>query len=124
MPEVRRAMKGGTPQVRGAEIYIPDDSDLGTGSLTTHLRPRALLSNDVVLSDMHNESRFKIWVNIESSTRQIAVALGQSAPEAFAWFRLPHGIDFRVAHSLAITFAAWKITGASLSGSPLPQEGQ
>ena len=112
-------MSGGDfREVDRAEIHIPDDADLGTGTFTTFLTPRALLTHYGIHSHMANGSAFHIVVNVDPD-HQVAVILGQVEPRDKGAFMLPDAVDFRLAHALTVTFAAWKITGASLGGAPL-----
>src|SRR2546427_11990643 len=101
MPEIRHQQPGGSPEIVSAEIHIPNASDLGTGTFTTELIPRALLSDKTIMSMITmivNPPVFQIRATINSN-RNVLVLLGNtdgSNPCDQVVFRVPHGLDLRV----------------------------
>jgi hypothetical protein len=121
MPEIRHQQPGAGPEVSLAEIHIPNDADLGTGTFTTLLVDRALLSNKVIASVMVNAPAFQVSVTINPN-RDIVTLLGRAdspTPQSKVVFRLPNGLDFRPALRLVIAFAGGQIVAGSINGQPL-----
>ncbi len=121
MPEIRHQQPGGSPELSLSEIHIPNDSDLGTGTFTNMLAPRALLSDKHIASIMANPPVFQISVTINPN-RDIVALLGRpdsKTPQNKAVFRLPMGLDFRQALRLVIEFAGGRIIAGSINGQPL-----
>ena len=118
MPEIRHQQPGASPGISFAEIHIPNDSDFGTGTYSITLTPRALLSNKAITSIMVNRPRFQISATINPN-RDIPVLLGRGSPVDQVVFRLPQGLDFRLALTLRIEFAGWQISAAAINGQQL-----
>ena len=121
MPEIRYQQPGGSPEIVSAEIHIPNASDLGTGTFTIVLIPRALLSDKTIMSMIGNPPVFQISATINPN-RNVVVLLGKadgSNPFDQVVFRVPHGLDLRVSQTLKVEFAGWRIVAASLNGQAL-----
>jgi len=121
MPEIRHQQPGGSPEIVSAEIHIPNASDLGTGTFTIVLIPRALLSDKTIMSMIGNPPVFQISATINPN-RNVVVLLGKvdgSNPFDQVVFRVPHGLDLRVSQTLKVEFAGWRIVAASLNGQAL-----
>ena len=102
-------------------IHFPDDADPGAGTFTIELTPRALLSPHPIAAMLANLPFFQISATINPS-RNIPVRLAQadgSTPRHRVVFRLPHGLDLRVAQTLTVEFSAWRIVGAAMGGQAL-----
>ena len=121
MPEIRHRQPGGSPEIVSAEIHIPNASDLGTGTFTIVLIPRALLSDKTIMSMIVSPPVFQIRATINSN-RNVLVLLGNadgSSPCDQVVFRVPHELDLRASQTLKAEFAGGRIVAASLNGQPL-----
>ncbi|MGZ5440928.1 MAG: hypothetical protein ACXW5U_11770 [Thermoanaerobaculia bacterium] len=118
MPEIRHQQLRGSRAISSAEIHIPDDSDLGTGSFTTVFNRNSILGADPVSSFMVNPPVFQIAVTV-STSGTVAVLIGDTEPLGEAQFKLPKGVSRRRAHTLRVEFVAWKLVAASFDGTPL-----
>ena len=113
------------PQIDYAEINIPDDKDLGTGSFTTVLNQGALSGRNSISSVMINVPVFQISVNINPGTEAIPVLLGRadnSNPISRKVFILPQKLRKPQKHSFVANFKGWQITSLTLDGSALTEE--
>lgn len=122
MAEVRQRQMSSMPGIEYGEIFIPDDSDMGTGTFTTLLKPNALYAGKPIISIMLNKPEFQISVNINPGTREIPVLLGKSDgsdPIAHKLFLLPRDLDISVSHEFVATFENWKVTDLQLDGKSL-----
>lgn len=121
MAQIKHTQKGSSPEVISAEIDIPDSADLGTGTLTTKLSPRALPPEKVFSSALANPPAFQIAATVNPNG-QVAVAIGRadgSRPAHSEIFRLPNTLDSAHPYTLVVRFAKWRIDAAELDGAPL-----
>ena len=118
MPEIRHQQSGGSPEIASAEIHIPNDSDLGTGTFSTQFRANAFSSGKEIASMMVNPPSFQISATVDSHG-VVTVMLGKAQPEQYATFVLPSGFDHAAAHTLRIEFRGWRIGAAYLDDQPL-----
>ena len=118
MPEIKHQQLDASPEILSAEIHIPDDKDLGTGTFTINLAPKALTPAKVISSAMVNRPNFQISVTVNPNGN-VAVMLGRTNPLDSAIFRLPQDVKRGPAHTLTIQFTAWHIFSASLDDAPL-----
>ena len=125
MAEIRHRQPEGSPEIEYAEIYIPDDQNVGEGSFTTVLKPNVLSKSKVIASMIVNVPIFQISVNINPDTREIPVLLGKadgSAPLSRKLFVIPSDIKPSKSHTFVATFENWEITGLTLNGADLSQK--
>ncbi len=128
MPEIRHRQVNASPEIEYAEIYIPDDKILGTGSFKTVINPGGLAKGKVVSSIMINLPVFQISVNLNPSTGEIPVLLGladNSAPISSRTFIFPDDVDFSDKHEFEVTFESWRVVKLCMDGITLrsPPEG-
>ena len=126
MPEIKVQRPGTSPEIAFAEIHIPDDADMGTGTYTIDFATGALPSDKAISSIMASPPSFQIAVTV-SPMGKVAILLGTAAgpPKHGNSFRLPARIDRAAAHTLIVGFAQWWVGAAALNGQPLtetPQE--
>ena len=99
MPEIRHQQPGGSPEISRAEIQIPDDSDLGTGTFTTAFKSKAFSSGKDRSSIMMNAPGFQVSATVNSNG-ELVVLLGKAQqPEHKMTFVLPKGFDEAAAHT-------------------------
>lgn len=120
MPAINHQQSGGScPEIISAEIYIPDDSDLGTGSFSTTFSPRAFTAKKDVTSAMVNRPSFMIAATV-TQTGEVHVGIGKTEAGTDITFILPaESRRDRKAHSLSVAFEKWRIVAASIDGEPL-----
>ncbi len=124
MPEIRQQRPGGSGAMERAEIHIPDDKDLGTGTFTSVSRPDSLPSPKVIVSSMVNPPSFQLSLTINPSGT-IPVLLGRadgSPPKSSKKYRLPSELDSSKSHELLVRFKSWEITSLELDGLLLSLE--
>ncbi len=125
MPEIKHRQDKASPEIEYAEIYIPDDKHLGTGSFRTVIKPGALSIGKAVSSIMIQVPAFQISVNLNPSTREIPVLLGPangSEPISRKVFLFSEEVIFTNTHEFEVTFQDWKIMGLSMDRIPLSQQ--
>ncbi|MFC2071214.1 hypothetical protein ACFLUU_00640 [Chloroflexota bacterium] len=112
MPEIKHRQVDAAPEIIFAEIHIPDDKHLGTGSFTTLIKPGALLSGKAVSSIMINVPILQISLNVNPLTGEIPVLLGfadGSDPLSRKVFFFPKTADLSTSHEFRATFDNWEI---------------
>ena len=117
MVEIKHRQTNGSPEIEYAEIYIPDDSYLGTGSFKTVIKPDVFSSKRAILSIMYNPPVFQISVNLNPSTKEIPVLLGfadGSYPISRKIYFFPENVNVSVSHEFEVTFRNWEITRLSM----------
>ena len=122
MAEIKHQQPGGSPEVSGSVIHIPNDADMGTGTFTTEFKSNALPATKVIMSDIVNAPVFQITATVNPNG-DLPVLLGKadnSDPTDRVYFRLPGDIERNRPHALEVRFANWKIAAALLDGKPLP----
>jgi hypothetical protein len=115
MPPIKHQQLGGSPEIELAEIHIPDDSNLGTGSFVTKFKLGEPSPSKTVTSIMINAPIFQISVTVNPN-RQMAVLLGEaegSEPRSREIFLLPV-LDLTKPHAIRIEFSRWQIVAALL----------
>lgn len=124
MPEIKHRQINPSPEIEYAEIYIPDNRNLGTGSFKLVTKP--MLSTIKAISGvMINPPIFQISVNINTETGEIPVLLGRadgSDPISMKVYQLPGDVDFSKSHEFKATFENWKVTGLYMDGIPLKEK--
>jgi hypothetical protein len=124
MPEIRHRQDKPSPEIEYAEIHIPDDRHLGTGSFTTVTKPSALSTGKAVSSIMFNPPSFQISLNLNPSTGEIPVLLGAangSDPISRKVFLFQEQVGRADSHEFKVTFEDWQITGLYMDGTLLPE---
>ncbi len=114
MPEIKHRQENASPEIEYAEIYIPDDRVLGTGSFKTVIKPGGLSKKKVVSSIMINVPAFQISINFNPPTREIPVLLGfanGSDPISRKVYLFPENMSVSDSHEFEVTFKNWGITG-------------
>lgn len=124
MPPIKHQQLGGSPEIVSADIQIPDDVDLGTGTFATRFKVGSLPSSKPITSIMINPPRFQVSVTVNPN-RDLPALLGTADghdPRSRVCFLLPERIDATVAHVVTIQFEKWHIFAALFDGMPLPQK--
>lgn len=117
MPEIKHRQANASPEIDYAEIHIPDDNNLGTGSFKTVIKCGALSSGKAISSIMLNPPVFQISVNLNPSTNEIPVLLGfadSSDPISVKTYFFPENVNVSDTHEFKVTFRNWEITGLSI----------
>ncbi|TMD43853.1 MAG: hypothetical protein E6I88_00145 [Chloroflexi bacterium] len=77
MAEIKHQQPGGSPEVSGSVIHIPNDADMGTGTFTTEFKSNALPATKVIMSAIVNAPVFQITATVNW---KIAAALLDGKP--------------------------------------------
>ena len=118
MGEIKHRLSSTAPDIEYAEIYIPNENNLGTGQFTTVLKEGALVKNNPIVSMMIKRPIFQISVNINPQTFKIPILLGRadnSEPKDIVNFSLPRNIDKSAKYVLVVEFQEWKICSFKLN---------
>ena len=94
MPEIKHQQPNANPEVSMSEIHIPDDSDLGTGTLTINFVPNSLPPTEVISALIVNPPAFQISATLNPNL-DVHALIGKadgSEPTHKGTFRLPHHI--------------------------------
>jgi len=121
VPEIKHQQLGGSPWILSAEIHIPNDSDLGTGTFTTAFKAKAFSSGSDIASIMMNLPAFQISATVNANG-DIPVLIGRAEPQHQLMFVLPKGLDPAPPHTLRVEFTKWRIVAASIDGKQLAQK--
>ena len=124
MPEIKHRQANPSPEIEYAEIHIPDDRHLGTGSFKIVTKRGALSTGKAVSSIMINPPVFQIAVNLNPSTRQIPVLLGLAdGSDAISrkTYLFPGNIISSDSHEFETTFRDWDITELYMDGTLLEE---
>jgi hypothetical protein len=95
-----------------SEIYIPDKDDLGTGSFTTRVKPRTLVTGKFISSGIVLTPHFQLSVNLNPANGKVPVLLGHAdgtPPLSRRIFLLPQTIDQEAPHDFIVNFQNWNI---------------
>ena len=125
MATIRQRPGNIAPDVEYGEIFIPDDTDLGTGRFTTSLKPGAMSGQEEILSVMKNVPVFEISMNIDFNTQAIPVSLGKAddtPPLSRKVFILPEDVNPAKKHTFVTNFQDWEIKSLVLDGKALTAE--
>ena len=115
MAELRLEIPSSSPEITKAEVYFPDDADLGTGTFTTTFEPNVFPPSKVIMSIALNVPAFQMSTTVNPN-RDLVVLLGRadgSDPMAQKSFDMPERIPRNVPHSVGVSFSGWQITEAS-----------
>ena len=113
MAEMRHKVPGPTEEVESAEIYIPDDSDEGSGEFTVILKPNVLPTSKVFWATIIHPPRLQVLASFDVN-RKVAVQLGLKDPIDRKEYNIPASVVTEQDHVLKITFSNWKLTDAFL----------
>lgn len=119
MPEIKHRQINPSPEVDYAEIYIPDDRHLGTGSFKTVTKRGALSSGKAISSITVNPPAFQISLNLNPSTKEIPVLLGfadGSDPISGKVYFFPENFNLSASHEFEVTFKDWGINELLMDG--------
>jgi hypothetical protein len=122
MSEIKSREDGPVPGVEYSEINIPDDKEMGTGSFTTMIEPKAMKKINPIISSIQNEPVFLMIVSINLAIEQATAMIGKShntPPLDRKVFNIPAGIDLLQANDFSVNFSDWDITGMKLNGNNL-----
>ena len=105
MAEFKHRQEQGSPEIEYGEIAFPDDTQFGTGSYVTILKPGALSVGKAVSSLMFKVPAFQISVNLNPLLGEINVLLGLadgSDPTSKKVFIFPGGVDTNTAREFKV----------------------
>jgi len=122
MAEMKNRETTPIPGVEYSEIYIPDEKDLGSGTFTSVLEPRALKKINPIISSIQNEPVFLMIVSINIAISQVTAMIGKShntAPLDRKVFNIPESIDDQKANDFTVRFNDWDIESMKLNGDDL-----
>ncbi|MFC1925072.1 hypothetical protein ACFLW2_00060 [Chloroflexota bacterium] len=118
MTEIRHQVPGGSEEIESAEIYIPDDSDAGTGEFTFTIMPNALPASKVFWSTIVHPPKILVTATFDTSMN-VSVKLGLTESLDQKNFRIPISVVPQEKHALRIHFSRWKLTDAFLDNEPI-----
>lgn len=122
MARIKSRENNPVPGIAYSEIKIPDEKNLGSGTFTTGLEPRAMARICPLISSILNEPAFKMIVHINLPEEEIIVLLGKadtSPPMSRRVFRLPKVFKVSDAHRFDAVFKDWKIRTLKMNGKAL-----
>jgi len=115
MTEIRHQVPGASEEIESAEIYIPDDSDVGSGEFTMVLNPDALPASKVFWQTIIHPPLLQVTATF-APNMNISVQLGYADPPAKKVFRIPASVAPEAKHNLRVNFSKWRLTDAFLDG--------
>ena len=118
MPEIRHQVPGVTEEVESAEIYIPDDSDAGSGEFTVTLKPSVLPVSKVFWSTIIHPPKLQITATFDPNMI-VSVQLGPVDSPDQKKFQVPAIAEPDQKHVLRIHFSKWKLTDAFFDNEPI-----
>lgn len=118
MTEIRHQVPGASEEVESAEIYIPDDSDIGSGEFTVILKPNVLPVSKVFWSTIIHPPKLQITATFDPNMN-VSVQLGPADQLDRKSFRIPVSAEPQSRHTLRFHFSKWKLTDASMDGEPI-----
>ena len=122
MSEIKSRESNPVPGIDYSEIHIADEKNVGTGSFTTLLEPKALNKINPIVSSIQNEPIFLMIVSINIAIEQVTVMIGKShntPPLDRKVFNIPKDIDLGKANEFTASFDDWDITALRLNGNQL-----
>lgn len=122
MAELRNRETNPIPGVDYSEIHMPDENNLGTGTFTTVLAPKALKKINPIISTVQNQPVFLMIVSINIAISQVTTMIGKShntPPLDRKVFNIPDSIDDLSANAFMVRFDDWDIVGMNLNGDGL-----
>ena len=111
MAEIRHQVPGVSEEVESAEIYIPDDSDVGSGEFTVTLKPDVLPVSKVFWSTIIHPPKLQITATFDPNMI-VLVQLGPTDQLDRKNFRIPVSAEPQQKHILKIHFSKWKLSDA------------
>lgn len=111
-----------SPEIEYSEIYIPNDSNFGTGTFTTRIKKNSLLNSKLIISAIVNIPVFQLSVNLNPSIGKVPILLGRvdrKPPLSNKTYELPQIIDHTVPHEFVVYFQKWSITSFTIDTIPL-----
>jgi len=122
MAEIKNRETTPIPGIEYSEIHIPDEKDVGTGTFTSVLEPKALKKINPIISSIQNEPVFLMIVSINTAISQVTAMIGKShntAPLDRKVFNIPESIDDQRANDFTVKFNDWDIESIILNGDEL-----
>ena len=122
MAEIKNRETTPIPGIEYSEIHIPDENDVGTGTFTSVLEPKALKKINPIISSIQNEPVFLMIVSINIAISQVTAMIGKShntAPLDRKVFNIPDSIDDETANDFTVKFNDWDIESIKLNGDNL-----
>ncbi len=122
MAEMKNRETTPIPGIEYSEIHIPDEKDVGTGTFTSVLEPKALKKINPIISSIQNEPVFLMIVSINTAISQVTAMIGKShntAPLDRKVFNIPDSIDDETANDFTVKFNGWDIESMKLNGDDL-----
>ena len=118
MPESRIFTPSNNPDIEAIELFLPNESDLGTGMLSVFLRPNAFSAPRPVTTELVNQ-RFRMVVTV-NLLESVEVLLGQPRPIFQVKYRLPEDPpNPRFPHTIETHFFERSVMGCSIDKLPM-----
>lgn len=118
MTEKRYKVPGPTEEVESSEIFIPDDSDEGSGEFKVILKPDVLPTSKIFWATIIHPPKLQVLATFDVNMN-VAVQLGLNDPIDRKNFRIPESLAKDQSHILKISFSNWKLTDAFLDDEPI-----
>jgi hypothetical protein len=122
MAELKNREANPIPGVEYSEIHIPDEKEMGTGSFSTVLEPKALSKNNPIISSIQKTPVFLLIVSINIAIEEVSAMIGEShdkPPRSRKVFVLPEKIKSEDANDFTVNFRDWEIEDIKLNGAGL-----
>jgi len=111
MAEFRHKVPGSSEEVESVEIYIPDDSDMGSGEVMITLKPETLTTSKVFWATIIHPPKLQVLATFDPSMN-VSVKLGLNETLDQKNFRIPVSAEPQERHILRVNFSKWKLTDA------------
>lgn len=124
MPPIHHQRSDPAPGIDASELLIPDEQDLGTGTVTITISPNSLRADSLIVSSFTNPSLLFDISATFNGDRKVVVILGRSRETdaiSQVCFSLPPYFRRNEAHTVAITFSKWAVFSATFDGNQLKE---
>lgn len=113
MTEIRHQVPGPSEEVESTEIYIPDDSDPGSGEFIVTLPPKVLPTSKIFWATIIHPPKLQVLATFDAN-RNVAVKLGLNETVDQKNYTLPESVEADQGHILKVQFSKWKLADAFL----------
>ena len=118
MTEKRYQVPGPTEEVESSEIFIPDDSDEGSGEFIVTLKPDVLPTSKIFWATIIHPPKLQVLATFDVNMN-VAVQLGLKDPIDRKNFKIPASVATDQSHVIKICFSNWKLNDAFLDDQPI-----
>lgn len=113
MAEIRHQVPGPSEEVESAEIYLPDDSDPGSGEFIVTLPPKVLPTSKIFWATIIHPPELQVLATFDVN-RNVSVKLGFNEPFDQKNYTIPESVAADHGHVLKVHFSKWKLAEAFL----------